>query len=181
MNALEAYQLYTALWQHFTGTYDFIKYGGKLNVNAVIKGYQRHRNKYYLEKLAKHPDPKGLIISNFLVCSDIYIVQMFDEQSQTIWKEWQKRQESLSYEFSQDLKDMVYTDFGVIHGHLRGRVSIETMVILNDLVGFSGYWNKHLDDPIWEESYRIMTKYKPFLVYDKKKMEKILSAALRNK
>ncbi len=180
MTPVEAYELYTALWSHFNSSYDFVKYNGKLKY--AKSGFEKHRSKYYFQKLSKHPDPKGLVLSNLIVSTDIYITGLFvDEESHTIWKEWKKRQDALSYEFSQAVKILVYDDFHCIHSqhpnllhlYLRGRFSIENMVILDDLIEFSEYWNKELQDPIWEETYNKMKKYKPFLSYDKEKMLEI--------
>jgi hypothetical protein len=58
---------------------------------------------------------------------------------------------------------------------LRGVVSIETMVILDDLLGFTSKYDKiYYDDSIWPKISRKISKYRPFLKYDKVKMKDIL-------
>ncbi len=180
MTPIEAYQLYTALWSHFTSTYDFQKYNGKLKYARA--GYEKSKHKHQFNKLAKHPDPMGLVLSNLIFDTDIWVGRLFEEESKTIWQQWKKRQDSLSYEFSENVKVLVYSDFRVIHGqhpnllhlYLRGKVCIETLVILDDLLNLGEYWNKRLNgDPVWDLVHLRIRKYKPFLSYDKEKMEKI--------
>ena len=50
------------------------------------------------------------------------------------------------------------------------------MVILNDYIGFFPKFNKYLgeNDPIWSKIELKLTKYKPFLRYDKNKYKLIL-------
>ena len=53
---------------------------------------------------------------------------------------------------------------------LGGRVSIETMIILNELVNFSKKWDQQLeDDVIWPDLKKFMNNYKRFLTIDKKR------------
>jgi hypothetical protein len=57
----------------------------------------------------------------------------------------------------------------------RGEVSIETVLILNELVNFFPYWNKHIDDNVlWPSLYMKIMKYKPFVSFDSQKCKKIL-------
>ena len=53
---------------------------------------------------------------------------------------------------------------------LGGRVSIETMIILNDLVNYSKKWDKQLeDDVVWPDLKKFMNNYKRFLTIDEKR------------
>ena len=54
------------------------------------------------------------------------------------------------------------------------RLSIETLVILDDLTGCFKYWDKNINDTIvYPNINKIVKKYRPFLNYDKVKMKKI--------
>ena len=54
-------------------------------------------------------------------------------------------------------------------------VSIETMIILDDLIQFMEKFDTfYKDDHIWKKLSRKIRKYKPFLKYDKDKMKQIL-------
>jgi len=51
---------------------------------------------------------------------------------------------------------------------LGGRVSLETLIILDELVSFSDNWDKLLeDDIVWPDLKRFMNDYKRFLTIDK--------------
>ena len=53
---------------------------------------------------------------------------------------------------------------------LGGRVSLETLIILDELVSFSKKWDKLLeDDIVWPDLKRFMNDYKRFLTIDKNK------------
>ena len=53
---------------------------------------------------------------------------------------------------------------------LGGRVSIETLVILDELVSYVDRWDKLLgDDVIWPDLKKFMNDYKRFLTIDKNK------------
>jgi hypothetical protein len=50
---------------------------------------------------------------------------------------------------------------------LGGRVSLETVIILDELVNFGPDWNKSLeDDIIWSDLRNLMNNYKRFLTID---------------
>jgi len=50
---------------------------------------------------------------------------------------------------------------------LGGRVSLETVIILDKLVGFNQDWNKELeDDIIWLDLRFLMNNYERFLTID---------------
>ena len=50
---------------------------------------------------------------------------------------------------------------------LGGRVSLETMIILNELVNYNPNWSKSLeDDIIWIDLRNLMNNYERFLTID---------------
>ena len=100
-------------------------------------------------------------------------------------QEWLKRNQSLMYHFENDLSKL-NEDFNsnfvtkqgehplIIRLYLGGGICLETLVILCDMVGCINHWNKELkDDFIWQELENKITKYKPFLHYDKEKVRNI--------
>ena len=59
--------------------------------------------------------------------------------------------------------------------YLGGKISLETMVILVDLVKCSKHWNDKLAyDPIAEDVLIKIVKYRPFLQYDREKVKEIV-------
>ena len=62
----------------------------------------------------------------------------------------------------------------ILKEHLRGNVSIETMVILDGILGYKNRWDKSLTDPVWETVSMRMKKYSPFLNINVPHYKKIL-------
>ncbi len=54
--------------------------------------------------------------------------------------------------------------------YLGKRVSLETLIVLDELVEFSKTWNKKLsEDYIWQDIKKLMNNYKRFLTLDKER------------
>ena len=59
--------------------------------------------------------------------------------------------------------------------YLGKRVSLETLIVLDELVEFSKTWNKKLsEDYIWQDIKKLMNNYKRFLTLDKEKYRMVL-------
>jgi len=59
--------------------------------------------------------------------------------------------------------------------YLGKRVSLETMIILDELMEYSTKWNIHLkDDLMWPSVNLLMNNYKKFLTIDKEKCRIVL-------
>ncbi len=57
--------------------------------------------------------------------------------------------------------------------YINHRVSLETMVILYDLIGYNEDWNNKLDELVWSKHNIKIKKYAPFLQYERKKMKSL--------
>lgn len=183
-----AYLLFLALRTHFANAkYDFFQMRGKLRANK--ESYLKRNDKFFFEKLAKEYNAEELrdfYIANLLEDKN-YVTEMIEDGSQRNYTDYQRRQQSLSYNFTNEL-DRVFSDsltgsFDIIEGeypniinlYLRRILSPETMVILDDFVLYSDKFNKYLcDDIIWSKISLKLRKYKPFLKYDKNKFKRIL-------
>ena len=100
---------------------------------------------------------------------------------------WKKRNQSLTYIFKEEAEklfndsnfDSMFIMDGTTHPqmlkeYLRDNVSIETMVILNKILGYQNQWDKKLSDPVWETVSLRIKKYTPFLNIDVFRYKKIL-------
>ena len=65
-------------------------------------------------------------------------------------------------------------DPDILKSYLRDDISIETLVILDRILGFRKDWNDKLSDPVWETVSMRMKKYSPFLNIDVPRYKKIL-------
>lgn len=187
MTGYEAYKLYVALKNHFNSdTYDYFRYGGKTRAN--VKSFEMRHDKYFFNKLAKHKDTERFVLANIIEDNpNVWVGDLANEQqAESNYKTWLKRQESLSYVFTNDLDNLSpsYNDNLVVEGSnhplllkllMQKKVSLETIVILNDLCGFFRHWNKKIEeDVIWPMVYKKCKKYRPFLKFEKDKLKQIV-------
>jgi hypothetical protein len=103
---------------------------------------------------------------------------------------WKKRTQSLSYVFKEEIESILANQdldsiFARKNGHpvilkkyLGGDVSIETMVILDQILEYRKEFDKHLQDPVWETVSLRMKKYSPFLNIDVQRYKKILKGVV---
>ena len=65
------------------------------------------------------------------------------------------------------------------NAYLRGKVSLETILILDGILGFLPMWKKKVSDTVvFPEFITVCEKYKPFVSFDAEKMIKIVKAKL---
>tara|TARA_R110001592_G_scaffold245520_2_gene506917 strand:- start:694 stop:1284 length:591 start_codon:yes stop_codon:yes gene_type:complete len=185
MTPYQVYTKYIALKNHFTQkNYDFFTYGGK--VRAKESSFEIRKDKYFFYKLSKHKDVQNFLLANLLDGGkDFWVGTMRDSGPEEVYRDWKKRQESLTYTFKNDLtklnddfdsnfRNEKYGHPHLLRLYLRGDVCIETMCILDMLVNYSTSWNKFLEkDLIWSDKYTIIKKYKPFLSINTDKMKAI--------
>lgn len=185
MNPFEAYQKYLAMKQHFTQKgYDYFKYNGK--TNASVNSFETRKDKYFFHKLSKKDDVENFLMVNLIDNPQIWIGELFDEKADLKYLEWKRKQESLSYIFktelnalNEDLNENFKIEDGqhpyILKQYLRKNISLDTFVIIDDILKFAKYLDKNVSDTIiWPGAHMKMVKYRSFLKYDKFKMRKIL-------
>jgi hypothetical protein len=186
MSAFEVYKEYMALKNHFTKpSYNYHKYNGKSKLS--FDSFDTRKDKLYFMKVAKHPDPKNYILSNLVENPKLWIKEIaFSPEAGTVYMNWSKRQQSLMYLFKEELSKLnenFDSNFKaennshpyVIKLFLRKEISLETLVILIDLVKCASYWSKRFEyDPNIDEILNKISKYRPFLEYDREKAKNIV-------
>lgn len=185
-DAFDLYKYYIAVKQHFTTDYDFFKYNGKMRLNAT--SFETRKDKFFFYKLSKHDNPKQKILANLVTDPKVWIGEIADgEKCETIYNDWIARQQALRYSFKSDLSELdddFDSEFMVVGGqhphvlkvYLQRRVGLETLVILDDLLGCFKYWDKKVKDNIvYPDINKIVSKYRPFIAgYDSEKFKEIL-------
>lgn len=185
MNPFEAYTMYLGLKMHFTqDKYDYIKYNGKVRANPL--SFDTRKDKFFFYKLSKKEDLLNFYVCNMIEKPGIWAGDLLSEKCDKIYTDWLKRQQSLTYHFEIETAQL-FPDFNdhlkVVNGQhpklyklfRQNAVSLETLIILNDLVNFFPYWNKSIDDPIlWPNTYKLAMKYKPFFQYNEEKCKAAL-------
>jgi hypothetical protein len=188
MTGYEAYLKYLALKLHFSedGKFDYFKYNGK--VLAPQKTYEKRSDKDWFEKLArKYSDDAvvSFLLSNIIALNKPAWVGdlMQDSEAETIFSSWKKRLESISYTFSNDISYLIlqleiqHLPFNslfkiidkkypmILKFFYRKEISLETIILMNKILGFLSRFNKVFKgDIVWEDFYLLVKKYEPFLV-----------------
>jgi hypothetical protein len=185
-----------ALWKlHFTSeSYDYFRYNGKTNVSKQT--FTTNKSKYQFYKLSRKYDLeelKNFYIANFIQGKGDWVGDLLQDGDENYTK-WQKTQQSLTYTFENDiivLLDKVENpnDLLVVRNNefpklmqytTQGDITLETLIILNDLMNFFPMWEKEIyDDIVWPSFKTKCVKYKPFLHYDKEKFKQILKEKIK--
>jgi|TARA_B100000073_G_scaffold115799_1_gene93659 hypothetical protein len=187
----DAYKSYLGLKNHFTREkYDYHKYCGKSR--ASLESFYKRKDRFFFEKLSRQKDDGEVIeffVSNFVSCDDpqsLWIGEIV-RNGEKNYTDWKKRLQSLTYIFKQEVSDLFSgKDFDgmfeivgnrhppIVKEHLAKSVSLETLVLLNKIIGFKPNFDKKLDDPVWKFLSMRMDKYDSFIHIDVFKYKKIL-------
>jgi hypothetical protein len=175
---------------HFeTDGYDAVKYNYKSNVTP--QSFFKRKDKYFFAKLAKkyNGNLKDFYISQF-VNTESYVGDMMDEEADKHYTNYKRIQESIHRVFSIDINKLGEQErkfdelFKSYHGQLplviklwlQDEISLETVVILDSILGFIERESDKISDTIiWPDLKRRINKYKPFVNYTKDKCMKLLT------
>ena len=191
MMPFDCYKIYLALKNHFTkDSYDYHKYNGR--TRATVETFYKRKDRFWFEKMCRKKTEKEVedfFVANFVSCSDPETLWIGDlmKSGDSNYTEWKKRVQSLSYIFKEEVESHISgnnfdTMFFIKGGrhpqllkeHLQGHLSLETMLILDRILGYKNNFDKKLDDPVWKVTSTRMKKYSPFLNIDVFTYKKIL-------
>jgi len=191
----ESYKLYNALKLHFeTDGYDAVKYHFKTSVKPT--SFFKRKDKYFFAKLAKtyENELKEFYIANFK--NDVkYVGDMLNEGGERYYRDHKKIMESLSYQFQTDINKLNDMDISfdslltaednnhplIIKLWMQEEIQLETIVILDSILGFVERENNKITDTIiWPDIYRKIMKYKPFVKFDRNKCLNLLKKTFTN-
>ena len=184
---------------HFTKPkYDFFECKGQ--GKAKEKTYQERNDFWFFETMAKKlsdDEVQDFLLASFIHSDDPSKVWIGDikRTGKDRWLAYQKQRQSMSYLVKQDLGSVadymetqghsfndLFTPLGshppLLKLHVKGGISLDTMVIMDICLGFSPLWDKRLKDPLWEGLSLKIKKYKPFLSINTDKYKKIMMEQL---
>lgn len=183
--AFKTYIEYLALKRHFTlESFDYHKYNGK--VNATFNKFQTRNDVFYFYKLSSISDKTNLILANILKNPNLWVRELLEESAQTVYLDWKKRIDALSYRFTSDLsllKEDYQSNFVVSSGNhphlinlfLQKKIMLETFTILVNVSNTKDYWKETITDKtIAPKTILLSSKYFPFLELDTKKYSQIV-------
>jgi|TARA_B100000085_G_scaffold253424_1_gene251865 hypothetical protein len=191
----DCYKSYLGLKNHFTKEkYDYHRYSGKSR--ASLESFYKRKDRFFFEKLSRQKDDSEVIeffVSNFVSCDDpqsLWIGEIVrnGEQNYTNWK---RRLQSLSYTFRSEIES-VFTDKNfdemffidgtkhpqIVREHLGKNLSLESLVILNKILGFKTHFDSKLKDPVWKFLSMRIDKYDSFIHIDVFKFKSILKEVI---
>ena len=177
MEPIDVYLMYCAMKAHFgKGDYDFVTYKGKTRIKRDTF-YKRKDRSFFVRLARKYQtelEIQNYFVANFIKDKKGYIANFNDEN----YESWKLKRQGFFEMFDVEMKPLVeaFEDlFTVTNGQhpklmrefLGGRVSLETIIILDELVNFGPDWDKQLeDDIIWIDLRNLMNNYKRFLTID---------------
>jgi len=196
MTGYETFGLYQALKLHFTQeSYDFFKYNGKTNVSVTT--FENRKDKYHFYKLyrrlAQKEDMIDFIVANLVEDEKTWVGSLLMQESEVNYRKHQKVIQSMSYTFENDCKlifgdhtlnpnEVLMTDGDypvLLKKGLQKSINIESVCLLNNLLGFVPMWSKKIADTIHWPNYRMkLLKYSAFIPKDDVKYKLILKKVL---
>lgn len=191
----DCYKTYLALKNHFTkDNYDYHKYCGK--TRASLDSFYKRKDRFWFEKISRQKDDKeveNFFVANFVSCDDpqsLWIGEIMREGEER-YKQWMRKVQSLTYLFKEEVQTVLTAkEFDsmfevvdhrhprILKEHLQGKLSLETMLILDKILGYKNNFDKKLDDPIWKFVSMKMKKYSPFINIDVFRYKKILKECI---
>ena len=191
ISAFKTYCLYLSIKTHFTQKkYNYFTYQG--SVKATEESFNLRKDKYFFVRLSKKYEETEMI--HFLVANFVkgkkWIGEFLEEDAEVNYIEYMKHKQSFSYFFENEVsylfsivdepKELFKYSSGtypvIINEYLSGKLSLETLAILNRYICFlESMDNKYgKDDIIWSKIKLLAQKILPFLEYDKHKIVGVL-------
>jgi hypothetical protein len=187
----ETYKTYLAFKNHFTKeTYDYHKYCGRSR--ASKDSFYKRTDRYFFERLSRQKNDeeiKAYFVANFVECSDPERLWIGDiiREGEDVYKEWLKKSQSLSYLFKteaevfinkKNFEELFDCKTGnhpeILKKYLQKGITLETITILDMILGYVKNFDKKLTDPIWNFVSLRIRKYRPFLNIDVEKYKNVL-------
>ena len=179
MNGYDLYCTYQAIKLHFTSEqYNFFHYDGKTRVS--VDAFQKRRDKFLFHRLArKYRDDEMVpfLVANFIHSDDNWTKSLLEEEAEEAYRDWKRRTDSMTKIYTEDLQKVCNKDnfnllFEVKDGqhpkllvhYMQKDVTLETLVILNNIFDFIKIWDKKIqDDIVYPKISRKVRKYGSFL------------------
>lgn len=167
----ETYKLYLALQRHFSTSYCFFKYNGK--VNASADAYSNRPEIFKFEKLTKIiPEDERV---DFFVCHFIIDPKMWiGNMSKQTYENYKSKMKNFITFFKDDMeliaqynpKDLMNTkDTPLIHKlAIDKKINIETIIVMDHFYSFIDKHKEEVNVPfVFPEHIELLINYRPFI------------------
>ena len=183
----DVYKTYLAVKLHFTtDTYDYYKYGGK--VNTKLDTFTKRKDRYFFHKLSTRyaeTDILDFFVANFLADSKRWIGNLLANDGRDVYLDYKKRKEAFAYHFKQEC-GTIASDLGrrnisfndgfippngqhprVLRLLIQRKISYQTAVVLDHFLGFTKNWDKEITEKVvWPEISLKVARVKPFVNFN---------------
>ncbi len=195
MNGYDLYCIYQAIKLHFTSeSYNFFQYDGKTRVS--VDAFQKRRDKFLFHRLArKYRDDEMVpfLVANFVHSDDNWTKSLLEDQAEETYRDWKRTTDSMTKVYLEDLQricpdpkefnNLFKVEDGqfpkLLVAFLQKDVTIETLVILNNIFNFIQIWDKKIsDDIIYPKVSRKVRKYGAFLAVNVDKYKQLTKETL---
>jgi hypothetical protein len=201
----KAWVVYQGIYAHFTREYDYFKYNGKGNWSSIdsmqrsfskqeLNGNFSSQRKIFKDIGNEFTNKEALIyfyLSQFT--NGITYPTYFDSD---LYDEYIERMNNFDFSIKKDTMEIkryldkyeaefddIFKVDGINHPvilkmGLSKTISLETVAVLDMLLGFVGNIDRTLNDPLWHDYSELIKNYKPFLSVDVLKQKKIIMDVL---
>ena len=195
ITGFRCYKYYIAIKLHFTkDNYNVFETRG--NVKGSEQAFIARNDRYLFERIArKHQTDREVIkyfVANFSYGNDAVVYNENDAEDNL--QEWNRRRESLTRIFENDLNEVILQkekqglsrkqvfEFNLdsppllLKMYLGGKVTIETMFLLNKINGYLQLWHNNSSMLLWEEEIRRIEKCEGFVKFNESKLSPIYAS-----
>ena len=197
----DVYKVYLGVKLHFTTkTYDYIKYGGK--VNATLDSFTKRKDRYFFHKLSTKYGQDNILdffVANFLADSKRWVGNLLENDGRDVYLDYRKRKEAFTYHFRNDCV-LVRDDFSArglsfdngflaIDGQhprllrllIQKKLAIQTAVVFDHFLSFVKNWNVEIKETfVWPEIASKVTRVKPFINFNATECKLIMKEVFVN-
>lgn len=191
MSPFDCYKSYLAFKNHFCKeSYDYFKYCGRSR--ASLDSFHKRKDRHFFERMSRQKSDeeiKAYFVANFVECSDpqsLWIGEIIQTGEDT-YTNWLRKSQSLFYLFKTEAEVFLHKDSfeklfeiknnqhpEILKKYFQKAISLETMVILDMILGYVKNFDKKMTDPVWETVSLRIRKYEPFLNIDVAKYKNTL-------
>lgn len=197
--AFVTYQTFMAMKMHFdsSNNYDFIKYNGKFHAKEYTFR-KRKDSKMFFQLSAKVPAKRLIhyLLAGFSTHDNPWIGTFVESHMDEIYKHWKNRIQYLEGHYQYQLKYLLEqndskmfqtkesTTPSVFHYYLDGKISLETLLLLNKILNIFHHVHENMGDVVEytfipELEYKI-TQYERFFNLEKEQYKLITQNTIRS-
>lgn len=170
MDGFTASKLYTAIGLHFSKD-KFNVFENRGRLRGTLETFEKRRDSKVFDKWARNYVTEKFILLVAANCMYGNPKCVYDvEQAESNFKEYQRRRQSITKVFADDLDTIGEANpDGIMALFVGGKITLETCVILNELEGmFERDWPAVLTNTV-----RLIKKSSGFVKYNKEKIMEV--------